>query len=139
MRELPLGEYEAKIRVWDVANNPSEARTKFIIAENAELALTQILNYPNPFSTHTEFFIGHNQVGKDLYAQIKIFTISGKLVKVLASDFYGEGNYFRGLDWDGLDEYGDRIGRGTYVYQVTLKERSSGKSVSKFEKMVLLR
>lgn len=139
MRELTPGEYTLNIRVWDVANNSSEAQTRFILAENADMALTQILNYPNPFSTNTEFFIGHNQVGKDLYAQIKIFSITGKLVKTLEADFYGEGNYFRGITWDGLDEYGDKIGRGTYVYQVTLKELSSSKSVSKFEKLVLIR
>lgn len=139
LRELVPGEYTLTIRIWDVANNSSESQTRFILTESAEMALTQLLNYPNPFSTHTEFFIGHNQIGKDLYAQIKIFSISGKLVKTLEADFYAEGNYFRGITWDGLDEYGDKIGRGTYVYQVTLREPETHKSVTKFEKLVLIR
>lgn len=139
LRELSPGEYTLKMKVWDVANNSSEAQTRFILANDAEIALTQVLNYPNPFSSHTEFIIGHNQVGKNLRAQVKIFTISGLLVKSLDANFYGEGNYFRGMDWDGLDEYGNVIGRGTYIYQVTLKDLDSGKQVNKFEKLVMLR
>lgn len=139
LRDLAVGEYTAKIRVWDVANNSSEAQTRFIIAENANMALTQIFNYPNPFSTNTTFCIGHNQVGKELYAQVKIYTISGHLIKTLETDFYGEGNYNRDMTWDGLDEYGDKIGRGTYVYQVTLRDKAEGKSVSAFQKLVILR
>lgn len=139
LRELNPGEYTLKMKVWDVANNSSEAQTRFILANDAEIALTQVLNYPNPFSSHTEFIIGHNQVGKNLRAQVKIFTISGLLVKSLDANFYGEGNYFRGMDWDGLDEYGNVIGRGTYIYQVTLKDLDSGKQVNKFEKLVMLR
>lgn len=139
MRDLSPGEYTIKMRVWDVANNSSEAQTRFILSENAEMALSQVLNYPNPFTTHTTFFIGHNQVGKNLKAQVKIFTISGQIVKTLDADFYAEGNYFRDLEWDGLDEYGDKIGRGTYVYQVSLRDIDTGKQVTKFEKLVILR
>ncbi len=139
LRDLTVGEYTAKIRVWDAANNSSEAQTRFIIAENTNMALTQIFNYPNPFSSNTTFCIGHNQVGKELYAQVKIYTIAGHLVKTLETDFYGEGNYNRDMKWDGLDEYGDKIGRGTYVYQVTLRDKADGKSVSAFQKLVILR
>lgn len=139
LRQLSPGEYTVKMKIWDVANNPTEAQTRFILAENAEMALTQVLNYPNPFSTHTEFIVGHNQIGKNLSIQVRIYTLSGQLIKTLDDEFVAEGNYYRGMAWDGLDQYGDRIGRGTYVYQVTLRDNESGKQVKKYEKLVMLR
>jgi flagellar hook assembly protein FlgD len=97
------------------------------------------LNYPNPFTTNTRFFFEHNQRGEMLQAVIKVFTVSGRLVKTLEHSFYGEASLVNDIEWDGLDDYGDRIGRGVYVYEVKLKVLSTGESVSKYEKLVLLR
>lgn len=137
--ELTEGEHTLKIKVWDVANNSAEDETHFLVAGDAKLALGHILNYPNPFTTHTQFLIEHNQNGRLLDIQIKIFTVSGKLVKTFTETFFPDGNLFMDLHWDGLDEYGDVIGKGVYIYQVTLRNKESGQSETKFEKLVILR
>jgi len=138
-KDLVEGDYNLELKVWDIANNSSMARTNFVVANNAKIALDHVLNYPNPFTTSTRFFFEHNQRGEMLRAYIKIFTVSGRLVKTLEHTFYGESSLVNDIHWDGLDDYGDRIGRGVYVYEVRLKVLSSGESVSKYEKLVLLR
>ncbi|MCS7074314.1 MAG: type IX secretion system sortase PorU, partial [Bacteroidia bacterium] len=139
MREIPNGEHTLSVKVWDVANNSGTAETKFLVADNANLALEHILNYPNPFTTKTNFFFEHNRIGETLDAQIKIFTLSGKLVKTIQSTFYASSGLTNHIEWDGLDDFGDRIGRGVYVYQLTVKVQRTGEQVSKYEKLVLLR
>ena len=138
-KDLAEGTYDLELKVWDIANNSSVAKTNFVVANNAKIALEHVLNYPNPFTTNTRFFFEHNQRGEMLQAVIKVFTVSGRLVKTLEHSFYGEASLVNDIEWDGLDDYGDRIGRGVYVYEVKLKVLSTGESVSKYEKLVLLR
>jgi len=136
---LTPGEYDLELKVWDIANNSNTAKTRFIVADDAKLALEHVLNYPNPFTTNTRFFFEHNRNGEFIQAVIRIYTVSGKLVKTLTAQTLAEGNLFNTLDWDGLDDYGDKLGKGVYVYEVSVKVPSRGEHVSKFEKLVLLR
>jgi len=135
---LNPGRHSLSFKVWDVYNNSSEARTEFIVAETAELALEHVLNYPNPFSTHTTFMFEHNRPYQQLSAQVQIFTVSGKLIKTLNEIVTTEGYRSDDIEWDGLDDYGDRIGRGVYVYKLKVKD-FNGSSTEKFEKLVILR
>ncbi len=86
-----------------------------------EASITHVLNYPNPFSTSTKFvytFTGEQMPTK---FQIHIFTISGKLVKVVDLLEMGDVSVGRNISnyaWDGTDEYGDKLGNGVYLYRV---------------------
>lgn len=137
--ELPEGEHELEVKVWDVANNSSTARVTFVVADDAQMALGHVLNYPNPFTTNTKFYLEHNRNGAPLNVTIKIFTVSGRVVKTLEDSFFADGNLYCDLEWDGLDEFGDALGRGVYVYQVQVKDESTGEKISRFEKLVVLR
>jgi len=135
---LATGRHTITFKVWDVYNNSSEARTEFVVAETAKLALEHVLNYPNPFTTHTTFMFEHNRPYQQLSAQVQIFTVSGKLVKTLNQLITTEGFRSDDIEWDGLDDYGDRIGRGVYIYKLKVKD-FNGSSSEKFEKLVILR
>lgn len=137
--ELSTGEHTLEVKVWDVANNSSTGSITFVVADDANIALGHVLNYPNPFTTNTKFYIEHNRNSRPLNVQIKIFTVSGRLVKTLDDSFFADGNLYCDLEWDGLDDFGDALGRGVYVYQVTVKDESTGEKVNKFEKLVVLR
>lgn len=137
--KLPSGTHEVDVKVWDVANNSSSGKVSFLVSDDSKMALGHVLNYPNPFTTNTKFYLEHNLNGRHLNLQVKIFTVSGRLVKTLEDSFYSDGNLYCDMEWDGLDEFGDAIGRGVYVYQVMLKDELSGEKVSRFEKLVVLR
>lgn len=136
--DLDEGIHNIKLKVWDVYNNSSEETIEFIVAESSELALNHIFNYPNPFTTSTGFYFDHNQPNTDLEVLIQIFTVSGKVVKTIDTTINSDGYRSDPVPWDGLDEYGDKIGRGVYIYR--LKVRSpNGNIVDKFEKLVILK
>ena len=40
--------------------------------------------------------------------------------------------------WDGRDDFGDKIGKGTYIYKLKVHSQSTNKSVEKIEKLVIL-
>lgn len=136
--DLEEGRHTLTLKVWDVYNNSSEATIEFVVIKSRDIVLDKVYNYPNPFTTYTEFWFEHNQPGKPMYAQVQIFTVSGKLVKTLDQHILNDGFRATSITWDGLDEYGDKIGRGVYVYR--LKVRADNYSVAeKYEKLVILR
>ncbi|MGB0882476.1 MAG: type IX secretion system sortase PorU, partial [Vicingaceae bacterium] len=136
--DLKEGRHKLTLKVWDVYNNSSEASIEFVVVNSKDIHLERVYNYPNPFTTYTEFWFEHNQPGKQLYAQVQIFTVSGKLVKTIEQHILNEGYRSTSITWDGLDQYGDRIGRGVYVYR--LKVRTENFSVAeKYQKLVILR
>ena len=73
-----------------------------------------------------------------LDAQVQIFTVSGKLIKTIQGKIFNEGFRSEELHWDGLDDYGDRIGKGVYLYKLKVRT-PDGSSAEKFEKLVILR
>lgn len=137
MAELEEGPHTITVKVWDVYNNDSQETIDFVVANDEELAINHVLNYPNPFTTHTEFFFEHNQNCRYLHTQIEVFTVSGKLVKTIQKLVKTQGFRTEGIAWDGRDDFGDKIGRGVYVYRVSVMTED-GETVDKFEKLVIL-
>jgi hypothetical protein len=151
IQNLPDGKHLMKVKAWDVYNNLGEGQTEFIVASSASMALNHIFNYPNPFTTHTEFMFEHNLPGQDLEVLIQVYTVSGKLVKTISKDISStENNGFRvsGIEWDGLDDFGDKLAKGVYIYKLTLRSEGLNSSLSdqstiqknsEFQKLVILR
>lgn len=135
--DLEEGLHNLKFQAWDVHNNPSEAYTEFVVANSEEFALDHILNYPNPFTTNTSFYFEHNKPGQSLTVSIDVFTVSGKLVKTFRGDFYSDGYRVGPIQWDGLDEYGDKIARGVYLYKLKVNT-PQGQTAEEFERLVIL-
>ncbi|MBK6777745.1 MAG: hypothetical protein IPG74_18555 [Flavobacteriales bacterium] len=126
------------MKAWDVHNNSADAYTEFVVAPSEELALAHVLNYPNPFTTKTDFYFEHNRPCSSLHAQVQVFTVSGRLVKTLDRQLQCEGTRSEPLPWDGLDDSGDKLGRGVYVYRLNITT-PEGEMADKFEKLVILR
>ncbi|KPK80954.1 MAG: hypothetical protein AMS27_15970, partial [Bacteroides sp. SM23_62_1] len=138
LRNLEVGPHKLKVKVWDVYNNSSEDYIEFIVTSSEDFILKNILNYPNPFTTHTSFYFEHNRTGSTLDILIQIFTVSGKLVKTIDRQVIATGYRCGPIDWDGLDDFGSRIGRGVYIYRLKVRT-DQGETVEKFEKLVILR
>ena len=116
--ELKAGNHSLHIKAWDVLNNSSEINLEFTVAPDGELTLSHVLNYPNPFTTNTSFWFEHNQPGQPVNVTIQVFTITGKLVKTIRQTITTSGNRIDGINWDGRDDYGDRLARGVYLYRL---------------------
>ncbi len=141
-RDLEPGLHTLSIKAWDVYNNSSVSEIQFVVFDkDQELVINNVLNYPNPFVNYTEFWFNHNS-STPLDVLIQIFTVSGKLVRTLNGQTSGgvktTSTLSRDIVWDGRDDFGDKIGKGVYIYKLTVKSSLLNKKVEKIEKLVIL-
>ena len=135
--ELEAGFHSLTIKAWDVLNNSNSASLEFMVAKDEELQLSHVLNYPNPFTSSTIFGFEHNKPGQSLQVSIQIMTITGRTVKTLSRIITTDGNRSSEIQWDGKDDYGNKLGRGIYLYK--LRVIGQGKKKKEVvEKLVIL-
>ncbi|MDC7995945.1 type IX secretion system sortase PorU [Altibacter sp. HG106] len=138
LRDLEEGLHTLTLKAWDVYNNSSTQEIQFVVAGDDELKITRVLNYPNPFVNYTEFWFNHNRPFEPLEVQVQVFTVTGKVVWTKNQLINTDGFLSRDIVWDGRDDFGDRIGKGVYVYKITVKSTLTNQRVEKFEKLVIL-
>ncbi|MBN8643588.1 MAG: type IX secretion system sortase PorU [Flavobacteriales bacterium] len=137
-RNLALGLHTITFKAWDVYNNFISAEIQFVVVSGETITLSNVLNYPNPFVNYTQFWFSHNKPYEPLDVQVQIFTITGKVVKTINQNIATEGFLSREITWDGKDDFGDAIGKGVYVYKLTVKSSITGEKSEKIEKLVIL-
>ncbi|HAW04564.1 MAG TPA: hypothetical protein DCW83_07750, partial [Saprospirales bacterium] len=137
---LESGRHSIAVKAWDVLNNSSEARSEFVVIKDGDNVLEHVLNYPNPFTTSTNFQFEHDLTSTELDILITIYTISGKVIKTIEATKYATGFRIDDIHWDGTDDFGSDIGKGVYLYKI--KARSDEFNLlreSEFEKLVILK
>jgi hypothetical protein len=138
LRNLAVGLHTITFKAWDVYNNPITAEIQFIVVGNESITLTHVLNYPNPFVNYTEFWFSHNRPYEPLEVQVQVITITGKVVWTKNQIITTEGFLSKEITWDGKDDFGNRIGKGVYVYKLTVKSNLTNSKTEKIEKLVIL-
>ena len=138
LQGLTSGEHTLEVKAWDINNNSSTARINFIVRNKEAPSIDHVYNYPNPFTTKTEFMFEHNLSCASLDVQVQVYTISGRLVKTIHKYISSNGFRESGIEWDGLDDFGDRLAKGVYVYRLKISN-SENQSAEKTEKLVILR
>lgn len=137
-RNLDAGLHIITFKAWDVYNNPITAEIQFIVAGTETITLTHVLNYPNPFVNYTEFWFSHNKPYEPLDVQVQVMTITGKIVWTKNQIVTNEGFLSKEITWDGKDDFGNKIGKGVYVYKLTVKSNLTNTKTEKIEKLVIL-
>jgi hypothetical protein len=138
-RDLSPGVHTILFKAFDVYNNLITAEIQFnAVCSDQGLRLERVLNYPNPFVSYTEFWFNHNRPFEPLDVQVQILTVTGKVVKTINQQVITNGFLSREITWDGRDDFGDRIGKGVYVYKLTVRSTLTGSKAEKYEKLVIL-
>jgi hypothetical protein len=119
---LEDGTYELMVQATDVSKNSSgriDYRIRFEVINKS--TITEVLNYPNPFSTSTRFVFTLTGSEVPDLMQIQIMTVSGKVVREITRDELGPLHIGRNITdyaWDGKDQFGDQLANGLYLYRV---------------------
>jgi len=128
------GEYELIVYGQDKSGNKSgsiEYKVVFTIINKS--MISNLLNYPNPFTTSTAFVftLTGNEIPQNL--RIQIMTVTGKIVKDITKDELGPIHIGRNITeykWDGKDQFGQPLANGIYLYRII--SNNKGKSMEKF-------
>ena len=98
-------------------------------------SISNVLPYPNPFSTATRFAYTLTGSETPQYFKIQIMSIAGKVVREIAQNELGSlkiGTHLTDFVWDGRDEYGDKLANGVYLYRIIAK-KTDGKTYESFD------
>ncbi len=147
------GKYTLMVQARDKSGNESgsiDFKINFEVINKP--AITDVMNWPNPFSTKTHFVFTLTGSEVPEFFMIQIMTVSGKIVREIDRSELGNIHIGRNITeyaWDGRDEFGDLLANGVYLYRVLV--RLNGESIDKidtpagqyftheFGKMVLIR
>jgi len=129
------GDYELIVTGKDRSNNSAgniEYRVGFQVINKP--MISNLLNYPNPFTTSTAFvfYITGSQVPQNI--RIQILTITGKVVREITKDELGPlhvGRNITEFKWDGTDQFGQKLANGIYLYRVITN--LNGKALDKYK------
>ena len=131
------GMYRLVVNARDESGNASgnqDVSIEFEVVQ--ENTVSQVLNYPNPFSTSTRFV--YTLTGEvPAFFQIQVMTVSGRLVRTLDQADLGElrvGTHQTDFAWDGTDQYGDPLANGVYLYRVVAKD-AAGDNYKSFDEV----
>ncbi|MCX8019639.1 MAG: C25 family cysteine peptidase [Chitinophagaceae bacterium] len=128
------GDYELIVQGKDKSNNTAgamEYRVRFRVINKP--MISNLLNYPNPFTTSTAFVftITGSEVPQNL--KIEIMTVTGKIVREITKEELGPlhiGRNITRFKWDGTDQFGQKLANGVYLYRVVTN--LNGKSLEKY-------
>jgi len=135
---MEIGEHNLQVKAWDNSNNSSIVETNFIVLDDSELAIKELLTWPNPMTDACSFRF---QISQNATVEIKVYTVAGRMVKRF-EPFYATAGYTIAPElWDGRDDAGDRLANGVYLYKVIAKGENNGKRVSaeKISKVIIAR
>jgi flagellar hook assembly protein FlgD len=128
--QLADGEYTFAVQGYDLKGNAASSRPYVIQMKVVnEKSISQVLPYPNPFSTACHFAYTLTGDEKPSRFDVEIYTITGRLVKVVDLLALGDvhfGHNITAYAWDGRDEYGDLLANGDYIYRVNTRFSDAG-------------
>lgn len=115
-------DYELMVIGKDMSGNKAgeiEYRVGFRVISKP--MISNLLNYPNPFSTSTAFVftITGSEIPQNL--KIQILTVTGKVVREITKEELGPlkiGRNITEFKWDGTDMYGQKLANGVYLYRM---------------------
>jgi hypothetical protein len=112
LTDISEGMHTIGVKAWDNTNNSNEVNLRLTLVPADQLTVKDLLNYPNPFANETDFTFIISRAG---VVTIKIYTVAGRLIRVLDQQWADAG--FNHIHWDGCDEDGERVANGVYLYK----------------------
>jgi len=134
---LNEGEHNLRLRVWDIFNNSTTVSVNFRVVKSKTFTVENLINVPNPMSNETRIMFEHNQSG-EIKVLVRIFNVSGQLVKTIEESRYGDSMRIDPIVWDGTNDNGCPLPSGIYIYNVTISN-SENEKASGFSKLVITR
>ena len=118
--KIDEGAHMITLKAWDNFNNSSKASVRFVVRTDNGFIINNLINYPNPFTDRTNITAEHNRPDETLKLRINIYSMSGKIIKIIETSVQSTGYKLPPVEWDGNDDGGKRVGRGIYPYTFTI-------------------
>ncbi len=120
------GIYQLLVQAKDISGNQAgkiDFKVNFEVVNKS--SISNLVNYPNPFSNATRFLYTMTGLELPTNFKIQIMTVSGRVVREITQDEIGvlkTGTHLTDFQWDGTDEFGDKLANGVYLYRFMAKD-----------------
>lgn len=118
--ELPAGPHTATLKIWDIGGNSATASIDFVVDPTLAPKIFDVYTDANPATVEANFYIAHNRPEAMLSVRIDIYDLSGQPVWSKTTRGRADMYLTSPVNWDLTNSTGARIGRGIYVYRVTV-------------------
>ncbi|WP_031530823.1 type IX secretion system sortase PorU [Dyadobacter crusticola] len=85
---LPAGEYNVRLKVWDTYTNSSEIAFGFQVAKPGGIQLNTAKFFPNPFINDLTFELTHDRANEDVELILNILLVSGQRLGTFKWSYY---------------------------------------------------
>ncbi len=134
--KLEPGKHSGVFKIWDVQNNSSEQAFDFIVKDNYEPAIIDLIAAPSPARESVHFIISHDIPETLMKVEIQVYDITGRLQwryqETGASEIF---NSYE-VKWDLTNGAGSRLRPGIYAYRAIISTENS-KEASKSKKLII--
>lgn len=136
MNGMQQGKYKIQVSAWDVFNNNTREISYFEVGSESGTDVTEVYNYPNPFSSGTYFTLQHNYP-EPVRVKIRVFTVAGR--QVYSDEQVNLSDRFVRIPWDGRDNDGNLLANGTYLYKIIVSGMNGNGSREFLSKLSILK
>ena len=121
---LSEGFHTLTLKVWDLLGNSTTQVLHFEIPASNIVNAKNLYNYPNPFTSHTQFSFELNKLGTAVEIFLSVYDEKGNILftKPLSGNFQANRVV---ADWDGTSSGAILLPAGIYYYTLTIKEGAS--------------
>ena len=132
---LLSGKHKIEIKITDNYNNLSSKSVVFIIGDNNQLNIKNVMNFPNPFNDNTTFKFDLPQDNQSIYVNLEIYDLRGNKVYSFENNYEFSPKTIDDISWDGKDLNSYPLPQGIYIYKLHVNNLSNGKKVTVHNKL----
>lgn len=133
--ELQEGQHTLKFKIWDLANNSTEAEISFFVSSGLTINLLNC--FPNPMTEYTDFIAEHNRFGEKMVVDIEIFTQQGVRIDQIRTESGSSGFNTQPIRWN-PGQNNCKLVPGIYYYRIRLTA-TDGSAAVKSGQLILTR
>lgn len=138
---LEPGFYTATIEVSDVFNNSGEETIEFVVVEENDIKLTEVMSFPNPIMPnvdHTTVSFKHDRLGEDLNAFLTITDMQGNEIYTDTFRFDNVSDDTLQIVWNLASSGTGRVRKGIYIYRLKVQSKVDESYGEVFRRIVIL-
>ncbi len=131
---LAEGKHSIMVKVWDLLGNSTTKTLDFVVPSSEIINVKNLYNYPNPFSSYTQFSFELNKLGSPVEISLSIYNSMGNLLftKPLSGTYKANRVV---VNWDGTGMGSAQIQAGVYYYRLSINDGTGARFLtSKFVK-----
>ena len=136
--ELPQGKHSLKFRIWNIFNNSTVDSLNFTVVKGYKPTIIDLQACENPARTFTYFKFTHNLPETTINVEIGVYDLTGRTVWIYSET--GSSGFLQQypVKWDLVNNAGNRVPPGIYVYRATISTASS-KGATQAKKIIVLK